>query len=45
MPKTNSDEKPRRDKHRRARNGRFCRRHGKPYRTHGRPTTDPKENQ
>lgn len=44
MPETQTDEKPRRDKHHRARNGRFCRRHGKPYRCTDDLTTDPKEN-
>ena len=39
-----TDEKSHRDTHRRARNGRFCRRHDKPYQHRDHLTTDPKEN-
>lgn len=39
-----NDEKPHRDKHRRARNGRSCRRHDKPYQHKDHLTTNPKEN-
>ena len=38
-----TDEKPHRDTHRRARNGRFCRRHDKPYQRRDHLITNPKE--
>ena len=44
MDDKETDEKPHREKHRRARNGRSCRRHDKPYQHKDHLTTNPKEN-